>query len=134
MVHAVLISILLATAAVWAAPGDPFGGDDTGFIPPDAATQKCEAAIGKTVAKHVSCVEKCHAARAKTKLTTSDAEEGCESVCEGKYDIAIGKLTKAGPLGWRGAMMAACSPRPTRMRPVFLPSRARDVEHDTEVA
>jgi hypothetical protein len=40
-------------------------------------------------------VEKCHASRAKLKLavTPVDAEDGCEAVCEGKYDISIGKLS-----------------------------------------
>ncbi len=95
MVAMVMVGLALAGGPAGAAPGDPFGGDDSGFIPPDAATQKCEAKVGKTLATFVKCVEKCHASRAKGKLavTPVDAEDGCEAVCEGKYDISIGKLS-----------------------------------------
>src|SRR5579883_2437534 len=72
MMATVMVGLALAGSPAGAAPGDPFGGDDSGFIPPDAATQKCEG---------------------KLAVTPVDAEDGCEAVCEGKYDISIGKLS-----------------------------------------
>ncbi|HLK10320.1 MAG TPA: hypothetical protein VKW76_02970 [Candidatus Binatia bacterium] len=95
MLATVMLGLALAGGRAGAAPGDPFGGDDTGFIPPDATTQKCESKVGKTLATFVKCVEKCHVSRAKLKLavTPVDAEDGCEAVCEGKYDISVGKLS-----------------------------------------
>jgi len=96
LVLAVLVGSVLVYGTARAAPGDPFGGDDTGNIPPDFATQKCEAKVSKATAKFVKCVGKCHISVAKQKFT-SGAEEGCEAICEGKFDIAIGKVTTAGP-------------------------------------
>ena len=93
---AVLAGSMLVFGTAWGAPGDPFGGDDPGFVPPDALTQKCEAKISKATAKFIKCVGKCHITLAKQKYTP-DAEEGCEAICEGKFDIAVGKVTTAGP-------------------------------------
>jgi hypothetical protein len=93
---AVLVGSMLVFGTAWGAPGDPFGGDDTGFVPPDTATQKCEAKISKATAKFTKCVGKCHISLAKEKYTPG-AEEGCEAICEGKFDIAVGKVTNAGP-------------------------------------
>jgi hypothetical protein len=97
LVFVALLTCMLGIGAAWAAPSDPFGGDDTGFIPPDALTQKCEARVSKALAKYVKCMFSCHIDRAKGKLPTPDSEDGCESICAGKYDITIGKLTSAGP-------------------------------------
>ncbi len=65
----------------------PFGGDDTGFIPPDSATLKTEAKVGKNLAKFQKCVLKCHAGRAAGKFPDDMTEDGCESICEQKYDL-----------------------------------------------
>ncbi len=46
----------------------PFGGDDTGFIPPDPDNFRYEAKVGKNLSKFRRCVVKCHASRAKGKL------------------------------------------------------------------
>ncbi|TMA69200.1 MAG: hypothetical protein E6J68_01010 [Deltaproteobacteria bacterium] len=97
LVFVALLAIMFAVGVAWAAPGDPFGGDDSGFIPPDTVTQKCEAKVGKAAGKYVKCVFACHAQRAKGKLATADAEDGCEDICEGKYDETIGKATTTVP-------------------------------------
>jgi hypothetical protein len=82
LVFVALLAIMFAVGIAWAAPGDPFGGDDSGSIPPDTVTQKCEAKVGKAAAKYVKCVFACHAQRAKGKLATADAEDGCEDTCK----------------------------------------------------
>ena len=91
-----LVASVLVFGRAWAAPGDPFGGDDTGFVPPDTPTLACEAKVSKATAKFVKCVGKCHISMAKQKFTPG-AEEGCEAICEGKFDIGIGKISNAGP-------------------------------------
>jgi len=109
-VLAALVGSVLISGTALAAPGDPFGGDDSGFIPPDAITQKCEAKVSKYTAKFLKCVAKCHISLAKQKFT-SGAEEGCEAICEGKFDIGIGKVTNAGPPACPPACMSPVSIR-----------------------
>jgi hypothetical protein len=91
---------LLVGGVVMAAT--PFGGDDTGFIPPDKTTAICENAVGKIVGKYVACVLKCHAARANQKLADDTAEDVCEthngtSGCGDKYDVALANINKKCP-------------------------------------
>jgi len=92
---------LLVMVAVGAAIGvgaaraaTPFGGDDTGFVPPDKATLKCESSVTKNAAKFTLAVSICHdkAADAGVKGKTFD-EEACETAARGKYDAANAKLT-----------------------------------------
>jgi hypothetical protein len=70
------------------------GGDDTGFVPPDKATLKCESSVTKNAAKLTLAVSICHdkAADAGVKGKTFD-EEACETAARGKYDAANAKLT-----------------------------------------
>jgi hypothetical protein len=75
----------------------PFGGDDTGFIPPDTDNFKYEAKIGKNLAKFQKCVIKCHASRAKGKFADDVTEDGCEGICQQKYDLANSKLIAPAP-------------------------------------
>ena len=96
------ISCLVAALSVglWMAParaGTPFGGDDTGFIPP-AANAKCEAGAAKAAGKLVACIMKCHASRASGKLADDTAEDSCEKTlagksCTAKFAASIAKLS-----------------------------------------
>src|SRR3989442_1390777 len=70
--------LVCSLAPVAAGAKTPFGGDDTGFIPPDTATFKCESKVGANVAKLLGCEGKCHAKRAKGSLADDTAEDGCE--------------------------------------------------------
>ncbi len=106
-----LVGSALIAGSALAAPGDPFGGDDSGFVPPDSGTLRCEAKVSKYTAKFVKCTAKCHISFAKQKYTTPGAEEGCESVCEGKFDIGIGKITNAGPPACPPGCMSSVSIR-----------------------
>jgi hypothetical protein len=92
--HLVVMAAL--TAGIWvgsARAGTPFGGDDTGFVPPDTGTLKCESSVTKNAGKLVLAVSICHdkAADAGVKAKTFD-EEACETAARGKYDLANGKL------------------------------------------
>ena len=83
---------------IYCAGTTAWGGDDTGFIPPDKDTAKCEDGVGKAAAKAIACIAKCHKARAAGKLVDDTAEEDCEkgsspSSCLGKYMTKTGKLT-----------------------------------------
>src|SRR2546428_4818039 len=92
-----LLACMFVVAAAWAAPGDPFGGDDSGFIPPDTVTQKGEAKVGKAAAQYAKCVFACHAQRAKGKLATADAEDGCEATCKTSCTNKFAVITRSPP-------------------------------------
>src|SRR6516225_7744057 len=66
----------------------PFGGDDTGFIPP-ATDAKCEAGAAKAQGKLIACILKCHASRASGKLADDTAEDSCEKTLVGKSCAAL---------------------------------------------
>ena len=69
-----------ANGDVFCAGTTPLGDDDTGYIPPDAATFKCEAAIAKALGQLRYCLSKCHAKYAKSVMAGKlFDEEGCES-------------------------------------------------------
>jgi len=78
MKHLVIMVAVGAAIGVGAArAGTPFGGDDTGFVPPDKATLKCESSVAKNAAKLTLAVSLCHikAADAGVKGKTFDEED-----------------------------------------------------------
>jgi hypothetical protein len=91
MTRAVSILAALGLWAVSARAQTPFGGDDTGFIPPAKSTiAKCEAGAAKAEGKLIKCILKCHADRASGKLADNTAEESCEkSLTTGKSCTAL---------------------------------------------
>jgi hypothetical protein len=67
------------------------GGDDSGCIPPDKATRKCEQGVASATAKLVTATIDCHIARARGELVNDATSPGIvaasrvivEDVCEG---------------------------------------------------
>jgi hypothetical protein len=109
VVAALSVGLWVASAR---AQGTPWGGDDTGFIPPaKSATAKCEAGAAKAANKLVSCIFKCHASRASGKLADDTAEDSCEKSlttgksCTALFAGAIAKL-KGCPACINGTTMA----------------------------
>src|SRR5689334_1597907 len=93
---AILLSARVAVA------GTPFGGDDTGFVPPDKATLSCENSVAKAISKYSACVIKCHISRASGKLADDTAEDACETAnagkgCGDKYGATISKIAAKCP-------------------------------------
>jgi hypothetical protein len=91
--------VVLAGRLVWAAPGDPFGGDDAGCYPPSTDAATCQAAVAKALAKATLCLAKCSMKRAAGKLPDTAAESMCEDgdplkSCRAKYDKATGPASK----------------------------------------
>jgi len=83
---------------IYCAGTTPWGGDDTGVLPPDKATEKCEDGVGKAAAKAIACIIKCHKGRQSGKFADDTAEDDCEkgaspSSCLGKYNKATGNLS-----------------------------------------
>ena len=100
MLRAASVVAALSVGVLWmgtARAQTPFGGDDTGFLPP-AADAKCEAGAGKAAGKLIACILKCHASRASGKLADDTAEDSCEKTlvgksCTAKFAASIAKLS-----------------------------------------
>lgn len=94
---AVVAGLAAMLGAGSAIAGTPFGGDDSGFVPPNKTVLGCESAVSKAISKLVSCIIKCHIARASGKLADATAEENCEKnnggkSCKEKFTATITKL------------------------------------------
>ena len=90
-------------AAVYCAPGTPFGGDDQGNAPAlKSNDQKCEDAVAKALAKASACIISCGIKLADGKLADNTAEEACETgpmkSCKVKYDGMTGPTSKINAL------------------------------------
>jgi hypothetical protein len=94
-VRVVLVAgVVFGATAGAARASTPFGGDDTGFVPPDKATLKCESSVLKNAAKLTLAVSICHMKMADAGVKGKQFdEEGCETAAAGKYEAANGKLT-----------------------------------------
>lgn len=90
----IAVAVAVGLAGTSARAGTPIGGDDTGFVPADKATLKCESSVLKNAAKLTLAVSICHMkmADAGVKQKSFD-EEACETAARGKYDAANAKLT-----------------------------------------
>jgi hypothetical protein len=72
----------------------PLGGDDDGFVAPDAATGRCELAVGRNVSKLDGALIRCHVNAANVALRGGAFDdEGCEAEAERRYDAANATLT-----------------------------------------
>ena len=95
VVAALSVGLWLASARAQT----PFGGDDTGIVPPaKSPTAKCELGAGKAADKAIACIGKCHASRASGKLADDTAEDSCEKTlagksCTAKFAGSIAKLS-----------------------------------------
>jgi hypothetical protein len=86
-------------AQIYCAGSTPFpGGDDTGFVPPDPSTARCEDAVVKALSKYMAGVVKCHRSAIKSGFKGgSHDDEACESGKAGaKYDAVIAKFVAFG--------------------------------------
>jgi hypothetical protein len=91
-------AVLVALTASAAHTATPFGGDDAGFIPPDAPKgpiAKCENGVAKAGGKLVAAILKCHASRVSGKFADDAAEDACEQTARAKF--AATKTTGCAP-------------------------------------
>jgi hypothetical protein len=77
--------------------------DDTGFVPPDAQTFKCEGTVAKNLAKLRACIAKCHTKLAKYAFAQRPFDDdACESTdplrsCRAKYNRVRDKIAPICP-------------------------------------
>jgi len=75
----------LSGALAMAATLPPWGGEDTGWLPPPKSPlEKCESAVAKKTAKLLSSITKCHQLRVQGKIDAA-GENACEDVAIGKF-------------------------------------------------
>jgi hypothetical protein len=103
---AIAVAFAVVVAAGYAMAGTPFGGDDTGYVPPGTPSSdiaKCEDKVANNAKNATGCIIKCHRDRAKLKLADDTAEDNCEAgdpkkSCFAKYHkTADGILKKPCP-------------------------------------
>jgi hypothetical protein len=88
--HTAAVSVLSVGVAF---AGTPFGGDDTGFVPPDSGTYNCESKASLANAKLRVSIGKCHSSLAAQRFKGSSAnDDGCETAAKAKFDATINKL------------------------------------------
>jgi hypothetical protein len=101
---AIAVALAVVVAAGYALAGTPFGGDDTGFVPPGSPKSdfaKCEKKYSNSVKKAIDCIVKCHQDRANLKTTDDTGEDNCETgdpkkSCKVKYQKSVSKLIGTG--------------------------------------
>jgi hypothetical protein len=77
-----------------AAPGDPFGGAETGCVPADFTALKCEIQLTKLLAKLIEGTNMCHVKQATAAFKGSIYDsEACEQKNKDKFDAGVAKYS-----------------------------------------
>ncbi len=104
IVPSIALGCLLIASPGWAAPGDPFGGDDTGCAPTTKNALSCGLKIHALLAKLKRAALLCHLTQDshafKAGMGTpgfANAQDNCETgpsatSAKGKFDAAMAKL------------------------------------------
>lgn len=95
--RALAVTMLLLAGPVVAAT--PFGGADTGFIPPSKGVFVCASKTQQLAGKLVVGYTKCHIRLAAAGLAgnaSGSAEEGCAQASRAKFDHAVGNVLGTG--------------------------------------
>jgi hypothetical protein len=108
LLNLILGYLLMAAAPALAAPGDPFGGDDTGCVPSTKLGLSCAKKVGTVVFKLKRAVLKCHLTQAELAFKTGhsspgfdNSEEHCEvgnpsNSAKAKFDEKIAQYAASG--------------------------------------
>jgi hypothetical protein len=90
------IVLVVARLSV-AAPGDPFGGDDTGCVPATKPELGCSVKVGKLLSKLIVSVLRCHMDQGAAAFRgAGSGEQGCEQSAKSKFESDLAKLTHDG--------------------------------------
>lgn len=116
LLAALCLLIQSASAAVGPGPGEPFGGDDSGCVPPTNAALKCSVRVGQTLQSLTNAGFKCHSRFAKSRFKeilsagqpTAD-DEACEAAAGVRFDSTMAALTLADSCAGSAALVAAAT-------------------------
>src|SRR5213593_3569737 len=93
--------VLLFLPVVAAVAGGPFGGDDSGFVPPDRSVAKCEQQVARSLVSFDRCTLICNVQAAKAAFKgrpvrlQACTQTGARS-CRGRYDRASARMAQTG--------------------------------------
>lgn len=93
----VAFGVLFMVVPTWA--GTPFGGDDTGFVPPSSAALSCAGKASILASKASVNLVRCHMSLALDAFNgqqSGSSEEGCETAITGKLGGSLSKLFAGG--------------------------------------
>jgi hypothetical protein len=120
LVLSIVAATVLLTPLASGAACTPLGdGDDTGCVPPDKVTAKCENGVASAVAALIGKLTKCNIrdSDAKAKATNFGAAcvsddpsfdgPGCQVTARSSYDAKVAKLTACPPCLNAGAVRDA---------------------------
>ena len=90
---AVCLGVCLVARGALSAPGDPFGGDDTGCAPDTRDHRRCSQAIVEASGKLIAAVTGCHFKQVAAAFRGSSVdEEGCETKAQAHFDGAVASI------------------------------------------
>jgi hypothetical protein len=90
------VTLGLTLSAGIAIAGTPFGGDDTGFVPPDKTAHKCASKVTTALTKLQLSITSCHQRMANSGVRgTAIDDEPCEMAAKAKFDDAVNRLLAA---------------------------------------
>src|SRR6059036_2106113 len=93
--------VLLFLPVVAAVAGGPFGGDDSGYLPPNRSVAKCEAQVARSLASFDRCALTCNVRAAKAAYkgrpihVPACTQAGARS-CRGRYERASARTARSG--------------------------------------
>ncbi len=154
---AAMVAVCLLAGGALAAPGDPFGGDDTGCVPDTADHLRCSKTVAKAFGKLFRSVATCHgrqagdafhgnffgdgdavggAAETVPATAVSVSLKACETAAKGKFDEVITHVTPicspavlAGASAFESVLLA-----PATATPMSLDAQNGNVYCDGTVA
>jgi hypothetical protein len=103
LAFSILVAVTFGAGVAWA--GTPFGGDNTGFVPPDQASSACEDGVAKEVSKLKHALITCNIKDSDRHVRNVPFDgAACQAGAQAKYDARASLLSCTGP--------AACVDRP----------------------
>jgi len=137
VVAAVCLGVCLVAGGALAAPGDPFGGDDTGCVPDTIDHRQCSQVIVEAFGRLINSVSSCHIKQASAVFKGSSVdEESCEMKAKAHFDGTVASISsKCSPQVLAGAnAFAAVLLAPATSSPQSLDAQNGNVYCDGTVA
>jgi hypothetical protein len=87
------------TAAIFCdtTSGEPFGGDDTGYVPADSVIAACEDRVARASVSLVRRLVTCHTRLARLKIPDEEAAERCEMAAAAAFEGKISAVSGCPP-------------------------------------
>jgi hypothetical protein len=95
-------SVAVAVASPGPGPGQPFGGDDTGCVPPSRARVACAVRVARALRTLTSKVTQCHVGQADARYKevvlgghAAADDQSCEDAAATRFDTTLTALSRS---------------------------------------